>query len=163
MLKERIKVKLLVIGDGLEKAGLMVTANKLGLQDMVIFTGAVDDEIKFQCLQRADLYVSTALHEGFGIVFLEAMECGLPVVCYDRGGQNDFLINGKTGYLVALGDKPAFAEKIEELSADSTMRHTMGDFNSTHIKNYYIESCAERYIAMFEEVIEERKSHVSKR
>ena len=39
----------------------------------------------------------------------------------------------------------------------------MGDFCSTHIKNYYIENCANRYIALFDEVIKERKSHVSKR
>ncbi len=159
MLKGRISFKLIVIGDGLEKSSLMETANKLRLQDNVIFTGTVNDEVKFQCLKSADIYVSTALHEGFGLVFLEAMECGLPVLCYNRGGQNDFLINGKTGYLVKLGDKLTFAEKIEELYLDARSRNTMGDFCSSHIGNYYIENCAARYIGLFDEVIEERKSH----
>jgi glycosyltransferase involved in cell wall biosynthesis len=161
ILKERIKVKLIVIGDGLEKPNLLAMANKLGLQDNVIFSGAVNDETKYQLLERADMYVSTASHEGFGIVFLEAMECGLPVVCYNRGGQNDFLINGKTGYLIPLGDKLAFADKIEELALNSQVRHTMGEFCITHIKNYYIENCADRYIDLFDEVIKERKTYVS--
>jgi glycosyltransferase involved in cell wall biosynthesis len=159
MLKENIRVKLIVIGDGLEKTNLMEAANRLQLHDNVIFAGAVDDEVKFQCLKTADIYVSTALHEGFGLVFLEAMECGLPVVCYNRGGQNDFLIDGKTGYLVDVGDKLAFAEKINEFYLNARSRRTMGDFCSSHIKNYYIENCADRYIDLFNGAIEERKSH----
>ena len=163
LLKERIRIKLIVIGAGIEKTGLMDTANKLGLENSVIFAGAVNDEVKFQILKRADIYVSTALHEGFGLVFLEAMECGLPVICYNRGGQNDFLINGKTGYLIELRNKLDFSEKIEALFLNPKLRQTMGEFCSNHIKNYYIENCADRYIALFDEVIEERKSHVSKR
>ena len=48
----------------------------------------------------ADAFVSTSQHEGFGLVFLEAMAFGLPVVCYDRGGQTDFLTSGETGFVV---------------------------------------------------------------
>jgi glycosyltransferase involved in cell wall biosynthesis len=157
-LQDRISLKLVIIGDGLERAGLMKAAENLEMQDKVIFAGAVDDATKFQYLKSADLYVSTALHEGFGLVFLEAMECGLPIICYNRGGQNDFLINEKTGYLVELHDKQGFAEKIEQLFSNPRLRSTIGTFCSSHIRNYYIENCANRYIALFDEAIEAKKS-----
>jgi glycosyltransferase involved in cell wall biosynthesis len=159
-LQDRISLKLVIIGDGLERAGLMKAAESLEMQDKVIFTGAVDDATKFQYLKSADIYVSTALHEGFGLVFLEAMECGLPIICYNRGGQNDFLINEKTGYLVELHDKQGFAEKIEQLFSNPRLRSTIGTFCSSHIRNYYIENCANRYIALFDEAIEAKKSRI---
>jgi len=59
----------------------------------------VPEEHKFRLLRIADVFVSTSQHEGFGLVFLEAMACGLPVVCYDRGGQIDFLEDRTTGHL----------------------------------------------------------------
>jgi glycosyltransferase involved in cell wall biosynthesis len=157
-LKDRISLKLVVIGDGLERAGLSKAAEDLEIQDKVILAGTVDDATKFQYLTRADIYVSTALHEGFGLVFLEAMECGLPIICYNRGGQNDFLINEKTGYLVELHDKQGFAEKIEQLFSNPRLRSTIGTFCSSHIRNYYIENCANLYIALFDEAIEAKKS-----
>ena len=59
---------------------------------------------KYAALAIADAFVSTSQHEGFGLVFLEAMACGLPIVCYDRGGQTDFLASGETGFVVQLND-----------------------------------------------------------
>ena len=56
----------------------------------VVFMGQVDEAEKFGILQMSGLYVSTSQHEGFGLAFLEAMACGLPVVCYDHGGQPTF-------------------------------------------------------------------------
>jgi glycosyltransferase involved in cell wall biosynthesis len=162
-LKDRISLKLVVIGDGLERAGLMKAAEDLEMKDKVIFAGAVDDATKFQYLKSADIYVSTALHEGFGLVFLEAMECGLPIICYNRGGQNDFLINEQTGYLVELRDKLGFAEKIERLFSNQSLRKTIGNFCSSHIRNYYIENCANRYIALFGEAIEAKKSRIQRK
>ncbi len=74
--------------------------------------GRVSEELKFQYLNASDVYFSTAIHEGFGIVFLEAMECGLPVICYNRGGQVDFLSNENTGYLIKLGDADSFYDNL---------------------------------------------------
>ena len=66
----------------------------------------------------ADVFVTTSQHEGFGLVFLEAMAFGLPVVCYDRGGQTDFLKSGETGFVVPLNDESAFTKAIIELYSD---------------------------------------------
>ena len=127
----------------------------MNLNSHVRFLGNVSDEVKFQILDLSDLYISTALHEGFGLVFLEAMECGLPIVCYDRGGQNDFLISGKTGFLVEFGNKDDFLGRIFELIRNSELKANISEYNRRLIKKYYISTCAERYISLFDDVIYE--------
>ena len=75
-------------------------AAELGVAQRVHLLGQVSEADKYAALAIADAFVSTSQHEGFGLVFLEAMACGLPVVCYDRGGQTDFLTSGETGFVV---------------------------------------------------------------
>lgn len=156
-LKNQINVKLVVIGDGPEKNHLETKTELLGIQQQVRFCGAVDDERKFQLLDCADLYVSTATHEGFGLVFLEAMECGLPVICYNRGGQRDFLIEDKTGHLVELGKKDLFKKQIIAMQKDKEKLSVQSTFCKSYIEDYYIENCAEKYIDLFKTVLESRE------
>ncbi|MGB8318335.1 MAG: glycosyltransferase family 4 protein, partial [Ignavibacteriaceae bacterium] len=94
---KKFDCELLIIGDGPEGENLKQKINSLKLQNDIKMLGRVSEELKFQYLNASDIYLSTAIHEGFGIVFLEAMECGLPVICYNRGGQVDFLSNENTG------------------------------------------------------------------
>ena len=157
-LKDRYKFKFLVIGDGPERAHLTRHADSFGLEQRVYFLGNVSDEVKFQVLDLSDCYVSTALHEGFGLVFLEAMECGLPIICYNCGGQNDFLVSNKTGFLIQLGNKDEFAQRLVEINSNSELRATMAKYNRNLVKNFYIETCAEKYINLFESVLKVRSS-----
>lgn len=152
-IKGRYKFKFFIIGEGPERAHLEELIRSFGLKDMVYLMGNVSDEVKFQVLDLSDCYLSTALHEGFGLVFLEAMECGLPVICYNRGGQNDFLVNGETGFLVELGDRKSFSEKTIELMTDSKLKKNISSYNRNLVKNYYISTCAEKYISLFQSVI----------
>lgn len=149
---------LLVIGDGPEMESLARKVGGLGAGDSVRLTGRVDEERKFQYLRASDLYVSTAIHEGFGIVFLEAMECGLPVLCYDRGGQTDFLKEGVTGALVRLGDTHSFRGKMKELLQSAEERKRIGAHNREYVKEFYIGRCADRYLDIFDAAISSRKS-----
>ena len=91
------------------------TAADMGVADRLFFCGHVTDAKKFQLLQISDVYVSSSRHEGFGIVFLEAMASGLPIACYDNGGQADFLKNNETGFLVPVGNKDLLANRILDL------------------------------------------------
>jgi glycosyltransferase involved in cell wall biosynthesis len=150
------RYKFLVIGDGPERLHLEDLTKTLRLENRVKFMGSVSEEVKYQLLDLSDVYLSTAMHEGFGLVFLEAMECGLPIVCYDRGGQTDFLASGQTGYLVSLGDMDAFLERLLSIINDSESRNEISRNNRQLIKSFYIERCAERYSSLFEEVIRTR-------
>ncbi len=145
------RVKLLIIGDGPEKTSLERQADDLKIRDKVLFLGRIDDTKKFQILSLSDLYVSTSDHEGFGLVFLEAMATGLPVLCYDKGGQTDFLEDGKTGFLVPFGDRSRFVDNLVQLCKNADIRKDMSLYNSRHVTEFYIDRCAEKYDRLYQE------------
>ncbi len=152
-IRESTPSVLLIMGDGPEKEFIETTVRNLRIEDAVRLLGRVTDEQKYEYLNASDGYLSTAIHEGFGIVFLEAMECGLPVICYDRGGQRDFLKNGKTGYLVELGNREKFASRLKELLGSPSLRADIRSHNKEYIKEFYIEKVAEKYLSIFREAI----------
>ncbi len=147
------KFKFIIMGDGPERENLYELAKQYNISDNVLMMGNVSDELKFQLISLSDIFLSTALHEGFGLVFLEAMDAGIPVISYNRGGQNDFLEDGKTGFLVNLGDKVKYKERLLEIIDNHSLKLAMGEYNKKLIQNYYIDACAEKYINLFEKVI----------
>ena len=147
------RVKLLVLGDGPEKASLEKMVSQLGLGDSISFMGWVSEEEKFQLLSISDLYVSSSLHEGFGLIFIEAMACGLAIVAFDNGGHRDFLVDGNTGYLVPVGNIDLFCERVNELIEHQELRNAAGSVNRQLAENYYIEKCAALHEKVFEEAI----------
>lgn len=152
----RPMLHLLVVGEGPQGELLRVQAEAMGLGARVHWTGQVDEQRKFEALAVADVFVSSSQHEGFGLVFLEAMACGLPVVCYDRGGQTDFLRSGETGFLVPLNDRTALTRAVIELYEAPMLRQRMGEENRRRVESYLIDRCALQYEAVFEAAIAER-------
>ena len=145
----RSDAHLLVVGDGPDAEPLRRRAAELGLGSRVHLLGQVSEQRKFEALASADIFVSTSQHEGFGLVFLEAMAFGLPVVCYDRGGQTDFLQSGRTGEVVTLNDLPAFTRAIVALHDDTAKRRAIATANRQIVEDYFIDRCAERYETVF--------------
>ena len=117
------------------------------------FTGWVSEETKFQLLSISDLYVSSSLHEGFGLIFLEAMACGLPIVAFDNGGHRDFLKDWETGFLAPVGNVDLLVGKVALLCGRPDLRSEMGRANRSLAENYFMEVCAARHEKVFEEVI----------
>ena len=120
---EQTNAKLVVIGSGPESDHLKELAAGLGLADRVRWMGFVDEKTKQQILQASDVFVSTSEHEGFGLVFLEAMAYGLPVVCYDNGGQTDFLHNNRNGFVVRLNELTEFTNNCAHIGAKALRYH----------------------------------------
>jgi glycosyltransferase involved in cell wall biosynthesis len=147
---------LLVVGDGPDAEAVRRAAAEANLADRVHVVGQVSDERKYQALGIADVFVSTSQHEGFGLVFLEAMAMGLPVICYDHGGQTDFLASGRTGFVVRLNDLEAFAHALQALYDQPQLTGDMAEFNRRLVQDYLIDRCAERYERVFEDAIELR-------
>lgn len=147
------RVKLVVIGSGPMDTLWRAHAHERGVAAQVRFMGAVSEEVKTQLLSLADLYVSTSQHEGFGLVYVEAMAAGLPVVCYATGGQRDFLCDGETGHVVQTNDLRSFAERCAELVQRPGRRAAIGRANRLRAREYFIDRCAERYESLFEAVI----------
>jgi glycosyltransferase involved in cell wall biosynthesis len=151
-----LPLRLLVVGTGPLEESLRQAAHEAGVFERIQFLGKVSEEEKFAALRASDLFVSTSQHEGFGLVYLEAMACGLPVICYDYGGQTDFLTDGLNGRLVKLNDVGEFTEACRQLASASDRRRAIGARNLEEVREYFIDRCAARYEAVFDDVIRRR-------
>ena len=142
-------VRLLIIGSGPLDAALKAEAQERGVADRVQFLGQIDEAEKYRVLHMADIYVSTSQHEGFGLVFLEGLACELPVVCYDHGGQTDFLDDNETGFLVELNDEATFRQRTQQLIENPALRHELGIKGRARAEAYFIDNSARRYEEIF--------------
>lgn len=104
----------LIVGDGDDRPRLERKAAELGVTNRVVFTGYVSEEEKLDLYSLADVYVMPSRGEGFGIVFLEAMACGLPVIGSIRDGSREALLDGRLGLLVDPEDRKALILAINE-------------------------------------------------
>lgn len=145
-------VSLLIVGSGPQEEALKRESSSRDLGDRVKFLGRVEESEKFRILRMCDLYVSPSQHEGFGLVFLEAMACKLPVVCYDHGGQTDFLEDQKTGYLIPLNDLSRFRESCRRLITERELRSGIGEENLRRVEEFFIHNCARSYERLFESI-----------
>ena len=103
-------LKLLCVGDGPLEPSLRAQVGQLGLSEHVRFLGFREDVP--QILHACDLFVLASLNEGFGLVLLEAMACGLPVIATSVGGVPEIVAHESTGLLVPARDPQAMAEAI---------------------------------------------------
>lgn len=112
IIKTRTDVKYLIGGkyDEGEKNRLDTLIEKYGLQNNVKLGGFLDEKDLIPHYQMADLYIMPSKKEGFGIVYIEALVCGLPVIAGNADGSVDALLNGKTGKLI----NPDSVEEIEK-------------------------------------------------
>jgi len=145
-------LRLIVIGEGPERLALEQACAALGIAARVRFTGFVSEEQKYGFLSAADLYVSTTLHEGFGIVFLEALSRGLPVICYDEGGQIDFL-DDAVGALVPVHDEAAFGEAVRRHLADPELLRRKGLAARDRAAEFSIERFTQRYQEIYRQCL----------
>lgn len=147
-------VHLVVVGSGPERGDLEELAEALGMAGRVTFTGWADEATKWQILRASDAYVSATLHEGFGLMFLEAMAVGVPVVTSNHGGHTDFLKDGVTGYLVPPSNDEALSEAVARLAGDVEAAARMGAANRELFESRYtIQHCAGAYEDLFNEVL----------
>lgn len=145
----RPDVHLLVIGEGPERPRLAALAESLGLAGRVQFRGFVPDETKYQLLAAADLFALPSEHEAFGLVYLEAMHCGLPVVASRPGGQEDYLEEGRTGFLVPPLDVEALTKALATLVADRELRARVSAHNRAVARRFSVRATAARYETLF--------------
>ncbi len=92
------------------------------LEDIVMLQGAQLQEILPYYYSSADVCVLPSFYESFGLVSLEAMACGTPMIASRVGGLPFVIEDGKTGFLVPVGDSTILAEKIAQLLTDSRLR-----------------------------------------
>ncbi len=147
-------VKLLLVGDGVEKDNLVRLSRKLGIAERVVFVGRIPNENLMRYYNLADIFVLPSLHEGMGIVFLEAMACGLPVVTTNVGGMTDFIMEGKTGLLVKPRDVEHLSGALARLIRDRKLRGRIAKNGERLVRSEYTwEKAAIRYLKTFKSAL----------
>ena len=116
------EIKLTIVGSGELLAGYQSQANELGIAQRTNFVGAVADNELSKYYQQADLLILPSInkHEAFGLVLVEALASGMPVIASDLPGVRSVFVNGQQGYLVAPGRHTILAEKIKSALSNDT-------------------------------------------
>jgi phosphatidylinositol alpha-mannosyltransferase len=142
------QARLLVVGDGPDREALMALARKLAVD--VAFAGRVDDDVLPAYFQGSEVVCSPALGgESFGIVLLEAMACGVPIVASRIEGYVGLAGPADCGPLVPPGDAPALAAALLPLLADATIRRAVGARGAAAARQYDWQGLAARLVAIY--------------
>jgi glycosyltransferase involved in cell wall biosynthesis len=124
ILAETSDARVLLVGDGPERAALERASGALGVAAHVRFTGAVDDVVG--CLAAADVLAVPSRNEGMGRVIVEAMALGIPVVGAAVGGIPAVIADGECGVLVPADDAGALADALARIGRDPMLRSKLG-------------------------------------
>jgi phosphatidylinositol alpha-1,6-mannosyltransferase len=131
---ERVSdVEYVIVGGGTEEQRLRNLAKAVGVEAAVTFVGSVPHDVVQRYYEAADVFVHPNRQlengdvEGFGIVFLEANACGLPVIGGNSGGTPDAIRHGITGFLVDPNSSAEIGDRIVELLQNDAMRKRMGE------------------------------------
>ena len=143
--EQGVPFRLEIGGDGPERDSLKALAQRLGIGDRVTFCGWIDDVAAF--LADADLFVLPSRIEPFGIVILEAMACGVPIVATRVSGPLEIL-DEQTALLVPSDDSAAIAEAVvAAFSAAEATKTRAGAALASFKANYAEPAVVERYLA----------------
>jgi D-inositol-3-phosphate glycosyltransferase len=141
------------VEDNDEMTRLQALREELGIGDVVTFLGAQDQDTLQYYYAAAEMVVMPSDYESFGMVALEAMACGTPVIASDVGGLAHLVRHGRTGYRVAARDPGALAEKIARLITDEGLRRRMGQRASCWAEAYSWRLIADQIVAVYDEVL----------
>lgn len=126
-----------VIGDGPQRERLQKTACDLGVSDSVTFIGEIPNDEVFEYLWNSDIFVLPSYQEAFGIAYLEAMACELPVVACRGEGPGDFIKHEESGFLVPPKDVEELTDIIRMLLCNSEYRKKIGRQARVQIEREY--------------------------
>lgn len=143
--------KYVVCGVGPNKDMLLAEAERTGLKDNVILAGYRSDIP--DVLNAADIFVFPSFHEGMPVSALEAMACGLPIICSEIRGNVDIIREGDNGYLFQPSDVETLARKLEYLLDDAEKRKVMGLKNKENVKDFSLESVTEELKRIYKSVL----------
>lgn len=130
--------KVMLVGDGNLRAHYEKLAEDLSIADKVIFTGAAQGQILINFMQKAMVTVLASTDsESFGIVLVESLACGTPVIASDLPGVRSVFENNISGFTVSPGDKIVLAEKIKYILNNPDKARAMGEAGRKLVEEKY--------------------------
>jgi glycosyltransferase involved in cell wall biosynthesis len=122
------------------------------LRERLVYLGfRLDSE---RVIGAADVVVCASRFESYGMVNVEAMACGKPVVSTNRGGPSETMVHGETGFLVAPGDAGGLAQHVITLLRDADLRTKLGAAGRTRVEQMFsAQATAERFMATLDKLL----------
>lgn len=141
-----------------EMARLQDMVEDLGIENFVIFLGKQDQQLLPYYYSASEIVVMPSHYESFGMVALEAMACGTPVVASQVGGLAFLVRDGETGYVVPGNDVQMLAKRLVELIKDKDLRNKLGNKSAEYAQLYAWEIISEKMIEVYNQVLEKHNS-----
>ena len=152
--------RLLVVGGNAGKADELAKMNslvsELGISNMVAFVGAVEHEKMPTFYNAADICVIPSYHESFGLVAVEALASGTPVVASRVGGLATIVKDGETGYLFDERSPETLATYLCLLMSENEIRESMAKAARPSVMKYDWSSTARRLFNVYQELLDEK-------
>jgi glycosyltransferase involved in cell wall biosynthesis len=154
--RRHVDWELKIFGGGKLQGELEQQIDELGLRGSARLMGYTDKLP--QAMAEASFYVMSSRFEGFPMVLLEAMRCGLPIVSYDcPNGPRDLITHGRDGFLVPNGDVDGLAAAMIEMIELGDARRSFGEAALQKSKQYEMPAIARRWEELLEELVAERR------
>jgi len=151
-----IKINLLIVGrDGGYMSQLKEEIVDLGLQKRVAITGPISGRKLKEIYSSSDFFILFSEWEGFGIVVIEAMAYGLPIIVSNQGALPYIVCDGKTGLIVPFGNVPKLSEKVKEYLSEPSFAKKISSAAGKFVESYDIKKIVRKY----EELYEDAKKH----
>ena len=145
-----------IFGDG-DKTSFEQLIDTLGIDRTRCWLNGRTDDVEQEYL-NSSLFVLSSRFEGFGMVIVEAMACGLPVVAFDCPcGPRSIISDGEDGLLVENGNVEALADALSRLMGDEVLRQSMAEKAIVNVKRFEIETIANQWLHVFNNVMNEKK------
>jgi len=150
-IRECVNARLVMVGNGPDRAELERSARNQGVADMVDFVGERLDIVAL--LSAADVFLLPSSQESFGMSAMEAMACGTPVVASRVGGLPEVIDDGDTGFLCDEDDTSAMAARAIELLTDAALHERMASAGAAVVRTRFCEDAiVPQYLQLYEDV-----------
>lgn len=148
LIQEKVDVSLVLVGDGVERKNLEDYAIKNQIERHVKFIGNTENVSGY--LETANVYVHSAIYEPFGLVLLEAMASGLPVISLDGGGNSDILKNRENGFLIQENNEDLFVRQLKELMSDDHLYHLISQNGQNFARQFDISKYVDQLLDIYQ-------------
>lgn len=158
------EITLDIIGEGYLHEKLDKVIDEEGMSEYIHLLGYVDSAELAKTLCGYDVFYLLTVADSFGQVFIEAMACGLPVICADIGGPKEIVVDGVTGIKAVPDNEKSTVQALEyAIQHPDKMREYGENGYKRAIEEYSIESIADRHIKVYREIILHNKETVIER
>jgi D-inositol-3-phosphate glycosyltransferase len=138
---------------------LKALSERLGIGDLVMFLGRRNQDTLQYYYSAAEVVVVPSHYESFGMVALEAMACGSPVVASETGGLAFLVRDGETGFHVPAGDAQALAGRLKQLMQDEKLRTEMGQRAAEYARGFDWSIIGKRILDLYHQAIRSASDH----